>query len=53
MLLAGPVSPTSNGAWILLKFSVFYWIRVLFILIVLMGVDLLLCLAVTCSLESR
>ena len=49
MLLAGPILALGSCVWILSKFSMSYWIHRLFILLILMGVELLLCLPVTLS----
>ena len=41
MLLAGPISHTlALNAWILSKFSLFHWICLLSILLILVGVEL-------------
>ena len=49
MLLAGTILTLGSSMWILSKFSISYWIHLLFILLILMGVELLLCLPVTLS----
>ena len=47
MLLAGPIShPSTLNTWISSKFSTFHRICLLFILLILMGVELLLCIVV-------
>ena len=38
-----------NSAWSLSKISISYWIRLTFILLALMGVEIILCLAATLS----
>ena len=49
----------SLNTWMLSKFSIFHWICLLFILLILVGVELPLCIfvtlscnAITCFLES-
>ena len=59
MLLAGPLSHTSNQYRVSSKFSTFHWICLLFVLLILVGVELPSCIvvtlswnALTCFLES-
>ena len=62
MLLAGPISHTNAlNTWSSLKFSTFHWICLLFILLILVGVELPLCIhvvltiswnAISCFLQS-
>ena len=47
MLLAGPISHTSTQY--MSNFSIFHWICLLFILLILVGVKLPLCIVVTLS----
>ena len=50
MLLAGPEMPKlALNTWILSKFSVFSWISLLFILLILVDVELPLHIVVTLS----
>ena len=49
MLLAGPISHNSIDTWISSEFSMFHWICLLFILLLLVGVELPLCIFVTLS----
>ena len=44
MLLAGPILTLALNTWILSKFSIFHWICLLFILLILVGVELSLCI---------
>ena len=37
------------NTWILSKFSIFHWICLLFMLLILVGIELLLCIVVTLS----
>ena len=46
-LLAGPISYTST--WNSLKVSTFHWMCILFVLLILMGANLPLCIVVTLS----
>ena len=49
MLLAGPISHTSSQYVVLSIFSMFYWICLLFVLVILVGVELHLYIVVTLS----
>ena len=49
MLLAGPISHTSTQYIDFVDFFTFHWICLQFILLILVGVDLPLCVVVTLS----
>ena len=49
MLLAGPISHTSTPYMDFVDISTFHWICLLFILLILVGVELPLCIVVTLS----
>ena len=46
MLLAGPISHISIQYMVLSKFSMFHWIWLLFILLILVGAEPYLCIVV-------
>ena len=59
MLLVGPISHTSTQYMDFVEVSIFHWICLLFITLILVGIELPLCIvvtlsqnAVTCFLES-
>ena len=52
MLLAGPIFILAFSAWISSKLSMFHWICLLFILLILAGIELALHIVFNLFLES-